>query len=229
MALGHRLSRRGLLAAPLLAAASAKRILVVAHRGHHTALPENSLAAYESAIRIGCGFIEVDCREDGAGRLVSAHDAPPGPDAPPLEEVMRLARGRIGVYFDWKKAPAEKVARLLRETSMLARTLVYAHPERLRELRALEPKARVLPEIMLPEWVDRQLEWFRPDTVAFSGKELLPESFDKAKRAGAKVLVDALGRNDRPDFWRLAIEAGAAGLQTDKPEELIAWLRSREA
>lgn len=215
--------------APWLASARSGRILVVAHRGHHTKFPENSLAAYESAVRIGCDFIEIDCREDAGGRLVSSHDAPPPASAPELAEVMRLARGRIGVYFDWKQAPAEKVARLLRETGMIGQTLVYAHPDRLRELLALEPKARVLPEIMLPEWVDRQLEWFHPDTVAFSGKELLPDSFAKATRAGAKVLVDALSRNDQPDFWRRAIEAGAAGLQTDRPEELIAWLRSHQA
>lgn len=224
MALGHRLSRRALFALAVLARGE-KRVLVVAHRGHHAKLPENSLAAYESAIRLGCDFIEVDCRPNSAGVLVSAHDAPAGTGAPPMVEVLRLARGRIGVYFDWKQGEASQVAALLRETGTLEQALVYAHPERLRALRAAEPRVRVLPELMAAEWVERQLEWFRPEMAAFSGKAPDPTILARARAAGVKVLVDALGRNDQPDFWRRAINAGAAGLQTDRPEELIAWLR----
>lgn len=206
-----------------------KRILVVAHRGHHTGLPENSLAAYESAIRLGCDFIEVDCRPNPAGLLVSAHDAPAGPQAPAMQDVLRLARGRIGVYFDWKQGEPSQVAALLRETSMLDQTLVYAHPERLRALRAIEPGALVLPELMAPEWVERQLEWFHPRMAAFSGKDLDAAVFARAQQAGVQVLVDALGRNDNPDFWQRAIQAGAAGLQTDRPAELLHWLRAQGA
>ena len=90
-----------------------------------------------------------------------------------------------------------------------------------------DEKVRVLPEMMAPEWVEKQLEWFHPETVAYSGKSLNSEVLARLRAAKVKVLVDALGRNDNAEFWQTALEAGATGLQTDRPEELITWLRAR--
>ena len=50
-------------------------VYVVAHRGAHEAIPENTLAAYRAAIELGCDFVEVDVRHSKEGRLVSIHDA----------------------------------------------------------------------------------------------------------------------------------------------------------
>lgn len=50
-------------------------VYVVAHRGAHEGIPENTLAAYRKAIELGCDFVEVDVRVTKDGRLVSIHDA----------------------------------------------------------------------------------------------------------------------------------------------------------
>lgn len=50
------------------------RLLVAAHRGHHTHLPENSLAALRSAARVGVDFVEIDVRHTADGALVLMHD-----------------------------------------------------------------------------------------------------------------------------------------------------------
>jgi glycerophosphoryl diester phosphodiesterase len=110
---------------------------------------------------------------------------------------------------------------------MLPHALVYAQPQRLLELRALAPSVRLLPEIMDPAQAARLLETFRPEFAAYSARSLHPEPFALARRAGVKVLADALGPNDQPAFWQAALDAGAAGLQTDRPAELLAWLRAR--
>lgn len=50
-------------------------IYVIAHRGAHDGIPENTLAAYEKAIELGCDFVEVDIRTTKDGKFVSVHNA----------------------------------------------------------------------------------------------------------------------------------------------------------
>jgi glycerophosphoryl diester phosphodiesterase len=50
-------------------------VYVVAHRGAHNGIPENSLAAYQKAIDLGCDFIEIDVRTTKDGRFVSIHNS----------------------------------------------------------------------------------------------------------------------------------------------------------
>jgi hypothetical protein len=48
---------------------------VIAHRGAHIGIPENSLAAIQKAIDLGCDFVEIDTRATKDGRIVSVHNA----------------------------------------------------------------------------------------------------------------------------------------------------------
>lgn len=50
-------------------------IYVIAHRGVHSGIPENSLAAIQKAIYLGCDFVEIDTRATKDGRIVSVHNA----------------------------------------------------------------------------------------------------------------------------------------------------------
>lgn len=52
-----------------------ERPLTIAHRGHSIALPENTRAAYEKAIELGCEMIECDVNITQDGVLVMMHDA----------------------------------------------------------------------------------------------------------------------------------------------------------
>ncbi|WP_181938046.1 MULTISPECIES: glycerophosphodiester phosphodiesterase family protein [unclassified Arenibacter] len=48
---------------------------VIAHRGEHNGIPENSLAAYRKAIDLGCDYIEIDVRTTKDRKFVSVHNA----------------------------------------------------------------------------------------------------------------------------------------------------------
>ncbi|MGN6352215.1 MAG: glycerophosphodiester phosphodiesterase family protein [Parafilimonas sp.] len=50
-------------------------LVVIAHRGSHLNVPENTLAAYENAIKEGVDYIETDLRTTKDGHLVIMHDA----------------------------------------------------------------------------------------------------------------------------------------------------------
>lgn len=48
---------------------------VIAHRGAHVGIPENSLPAIQKAIDLGCDFVEIDTRATKDGRIVSVHNS----------------------------------------------------------------------------------------------------------------------------------------------------------
>jgi glycerophosphoryl diester phosphodiesterase len=50
-------------------------VYVIAHRGAHQGIPENSMAAYQKAIDLGCDFVEIDVRTTKDGRFVSVHNS----------------------------------------------------------------------------------------------------------------------------------------------------------
>jgi glycerophosphoryl diester phosphodiesterase len=96
--------------------------LVVAHRGVWGEAPQNSLAAFEAAVALGCDGIELDVRRTADHQLVVVHDArvngrPVGGferdrlqtrmklgQAPLLDDALRLAAGRIAVDLELKEA-----------------------------------------------------------------------------------------------------------------------------
>jgi glycerophosphoryl diester phosphodiesterase len=53
---------------------SKHKFIIAAHRGDHVIYPENTLAAYEEAIRNEADYVEIDLRTTKDGELVSMHD-----------------------------------------------------------------------------------------------------------------------------------------------------------
>ncbi|MBS1949240.1 MAG: glycerophosphodiester phosphodiesterase family protein [Bacteroidetes bacterium] len=51
------------------------KFIIIAHRGDHIEVPENTLAAYENAIRHEADFVEIDLRTTKDSILVIMHDA----------------------------------------------------------------------------------------------------------------------------------------------------------
>jgi len=54
---------------------SKNKLVVIAHRGNHVNVPENSLASYEEAIKRGADYVEIDLRTSKDGMLMIHHDA----------------------------------------------------------------------------------------------------------------------------------------------------------
>ena len=83
--------------------------LVCAHRGDSAQLPDNSLAAFEAAIAVGADMIEADVRRLSDGALVLSHDPAPAGSAPVrLDDLVRLASGRIALDLELKEAGYEQ-------------------------------------------------------------------------------------------------------------------------
>ena len=102
---------------------------VIAHRGASAAWPENTLTAFEAAVRAGADMVELDVRLTADGALVVMHDADVARTTegrglvreltlaevralhvPTLREALDLLHGRAGVEIEIKDDPGEAAA-----------------------------------------------------------------------------------------------------------------------
>jgi glycerophosphoryl diester phosphodiesterase len=231
--------------------AADRRIAVIAHRGEHLSHPENTLEAFQGAINAGADFFELDVRTSVDGKLVLMHDATVdrmtgakgeiaqmsfdairkldvrGSQIPTFEEALSLARGKIGVYVDCKRiAPPDLVGAIV-QARMTANVVIYGSSGFLKQVRALYPELKVMPEAGSAAQLTKLLETLRPRVVAFDAKDFEDPVIDLARKASADIYVDRLGNADSESSWQNAIDRGATGIQTDHPAELVAYLKSK--
>jgi glycerophosphoryl diester phosphodiesterase len=226
------------------------RVAVIAHRGEHLHHPENTIAAYQAAIDAGADFIEVDVRTTSDGKLVIMHDATVdsqtsgkgavkemtfaqirtldvhGSKVPTFDEVLELAHGKIGVYVDSKQVSAGDMIAAVERYAMQDQIVVYGGYEYLRDVSRLRPKIKIMPESVSAAMCRKLIEEFHPKVIAFSAGDFKDEIIALAKNAQADIYVDRFGDADTPALWQDAIDRGATGIQTNKPAELVAYLRS---
>jgi glycerophosphoryl diester phosphodiesterase len=226
-------------------------VYVVAHRGAHNGIPENTLAAYETAIEMGVDIVEIDLRTTKDGHNVSIHNkdldsyvtngqhglvsemtldqleqldigsriAPQwsGERIPTFEEILKLCKGRVGIYLDLKDASVDKVVSMINKYGMARHVLWYADFDELDRVAELCPDCILMPdpgpERNLPEVLDR----FKPSVVASVWRYYSRSFAEKCHQAGAIVIVDESG----PACWKQALAWNTDGIQTNQPAQLI--------
>ncbi len=215
-------------------------VKVIAHRGEHREHPENTLPAYRAAIELGCDYIEVDVRTTADGALVAIHNDTLGrriedmtfaeirkldAGVPAFDDVLTLARNRIEVYVDAKRVTAPDLVAALRRRRMERHSVVYGGLPLLAAIAKLAPEIRVMPEAVSEAVLRESLATLRPRVIAFDARDFRDDVIRIARAAGAGIFVDRLGLDDNEDSWKDAIRRGATGIQTDRPADLLAFLR----
>jgi glycerophosphoryl diester phosphodiesterase len=201
-------------------------MLVIAHRGASSELPENTLPAFERAIELGADFIELDVHADAEGRLVVTHDAPKrGGSYPTLEEALDLCRGRIGLMVELK-APrryrrhriVERTVHLLTDADVL---LCFQHAA-LEEARALSPELRTCQHVGYGVSIRAARDAW---AAGFSDGRVTRRGLAAAHALGLVSLVYTV---NEPARMRELANAGAGGIFTDRPD-LALRLRSESS
>ncbi len=199
-----------LLTLPTLAADRAERIieawhdaredtvLVVAHRGAWREAPENSLAAIEASIAMGCDMVEIDVRQARDGGFVLMHDTTldrttetTGPvNARTTDELTALRlRDHEGSLTD-HRVPT------LREALETARGRVMLNLDKcgnyLPEVLALAEEVGVLDHIVVKSRVELPSE-------AFAAIDAIASTLDGDQRAAARAYMPILDfKTDSP-------------------------------
>lgn len=165
-------------------------------------------------------------RELDAGAKFGAQFA--GTKVPTFEEALHLAHGKIGVYVDCKDlSPADLVA-ALEKADMLDKVVIYGGAGFLKGVLDLKPSLKVMPEADNPARLEKMIADLKLHVAAFDAGDFKDEVIAVAKQANVEIYVDRLGPADNVDHWQDAISRGAAGIQTDKPAELVQYLREHE-
>jgi glycerophosphoryl diester phosphodiesterase len=233
------------------AIAQTRSVVAIAHRGEHLAHAENTIPAFEEAIRVGADFIEVDVRTSVDGKLVLSHDATVdrctngkgrvaemtfeqlealdagGAKIPSFDQVLDLARGKIGIYVDVKNASAADLVSHIDGHAMTDHVVIYCGANLCKQIVDLNRKLKVMPESASVEHVRMLIDLLHPKVIAFDAKDFTPPIIAIAKEAHAEIYVDRMGKTDAPEGWQSAIDAGADGIQTDRPGPLVEYLRAK--
>ncbi len=149
-----------------------------------------------------------------------------GTRVPTFEQALSLAHGRIGVYVDCKDlAPAGLVAALTK-ADMLDKVVIYGGAGFLKGVLALQPSLKVMPEADNTVTLEKLLAGLHPPVIAFDSGDFKDDVIAIAKQAHAGIYVDRLYGADDAEHWQDAIDRGATGIQTNKPAELVNYLRA---
>lgn len=231
-------------------------VYVVAHRGAHQGIPENTLAAYRKAIELGADFAEIDVRTTKDGALVSIHndtvdaytDQASGKVSDfTLEKLRALDIGsRVGPEWGKERIPTlDQILTLCKGRIGIYLDLKAAGPmEVLAVVRrhgmendvlwyAAPSRLRAVQEACPECWVmpDPGPERLLPAVI----ERFQPRVVASVWRFFSASFVETCHKADAivlvdesdPGCWEQALEWRADGIQTDHPAELIAFLRTR--
>jgi len=234
-------------------------IYVIAHRGAHQGIPENSIAAYQKAIDLGCDFVEIDVRTTKDGKFVSNHNSTidnyvegktgsvrnmtlaelksldigarygeewKNTRIPTFEEILQVCQGKIGIYLDLKDAPVPKLMEIIRKYNMendIVWYIPYQYILQTENVVGFFGNSYPMPDPQSEKNIKTAVGNLRTPLIATDMGELSQNFVNEAHKYGARIFVDEKeGTNAE---WAKIISWGTEGIQTDKPAELIEFLK----
>ena len=230
-------------------------VRVVAHRGGALlGPPENTLPAIQRAIEVGADLIEIDIRQTKDGHLVLMHDTRVDRTTkgkgmvseltleqirrleirsasaevirvPTLREALEAMRGQIDADLDFKEGDLKALAAVVRETQMVEASTFCSPHERCRELASIEPGIRLRPTADYPEQVPALIRDLRPALINLDWHAVTEEAVRSAHLGGCHAFVNCLETADTEFYARLAAEAGADYIQSDRPDRVVKLLK----
>lgn len=155
-----------------------------------------------------------------------------GVKIPTFDEALDFARGKIGIYVDVKQVSAKDLVDHIVAHGMADHVVIYSGRIS-KEIQQLNPRLKIMPEAGSVEVVKRIIIDLKPRVIAFGPSDWKPEVIRLAKDSGAELYVDRQGSDetgptDNPAGWQAAIDAGADGIQSDRPGELVRFLLEKK-
>ncbi len=150
---------------------------------------------------------------------------------PTFDEALDYARGKIRIYVDVKQVSAKELVNHISTHGMSDNVVIYSG--RLsKEIQQLDGKLKIMPEAVNLDTIQRVILELHPKVIAFGASDWKPAIIKAAKDSGAELYVDRQGSDqngptDNPAGWQAAIDAGADGIQTDRPGELVRFLKEK--
>lgn len=199
---------------------------IVGHRGAPREEPENTLASFTRAIRIGVDWIEFDLRKTKDDVLVVIHDdrvdrttngrgmvsdltfeeierldASGGQKVPSLQQVIDLARDKVKMDMEIKEEGIEAdVISAIERNNITDQCMISSFMlptiKNARELNSHIMTAAIMDKIPLDECIHRLASEIKADAVMLSIKIVSPTFLAELRRSGFKI---GIWNADTPD------------------------------
>ena len=235
-------------------------MVVIAHRGNHVSVPENTLAAYRQAIAAGADYVETDLRTTKDGQLVILHDATvkrmTGAEGavseltfeqieklvihsqnkadttayhiPRFEDVLKVCKGYINIYLDFKEADVAKTYALIKAAGMEKQVVVYLNKEeQYAQWKKVAPHMPLMASIPEEMNVVQRDSLLREKPVSVVDNAYHAEEVQALHEKKIAVWLDVESESEGPNEWDQALQLGVDGLQTDHPADLIQYLEQK--
>lgn len=233
------------------------KTVVIAHRGNHVDVPENTLASTREAISCGADYVEVDLRTTKDGHLVVLHDAKVDRTTngagrvsdmtlaevkelqvfnrnkkthkiPEFREVLALCKDKINIYLDFKEANVAETWKQIKAAGMEHQVVVYLNKEeQYKQWKDVAPEVPLMTSLPDDIKTTSQLSAFLSKIhiqVLDNVKD--PEILKAAHAQGISIWLDVQSPTEGPASWNEALRKGVQGLQTDKPGEMVGYIKS---
>jgi glycerophosphoryl diester phosphodiesterase len=151
-----------------------------------------------------------------------------GTKVPTFDEALDLAHGKIGVYVDTKNADPQQLVDTIVAHDMQDHVVIYGNPFFLYDVHKIRPGLKVMPESETDDICKLLIKNLHLQVLAYGAGDFKDDIIGCAKTANVEVYVDRMGTTDNPAGWQQAIDMGADGIQTDKPAELVEFLRAHK-
>jgi glycerophosphoryl diester phosphodiesterase len=147
---------------------------------------------------------------------------------PDFRSVLKLCKGHINIYLDFKDADVARTYRLIKAAGMEDHIAVYLNKKEQyglwKKVAPQIPLIASLPGAMTSEQGKDFLNHHAIKVVDNAYDQVAVELLHKKKIA---VWLDEEDKEEGPAVWAEALKAGADGLQTDEPEKLIQYLKGQ--
>ncbi len=142
---------------------------------------------------------------------------------PTLEEACKLlaehneeSRQKTYFYVDCKDINAQILIDALVKYNLLEGSVFYVNEQQIGQIRALAPKAKMLPGLSGPKDLDRMIDNYHPYALDINWEDISKELIDKAHAKGVKIFSDGFGGNQNVESYAKAIRAGIDVISTNK-------------
>ncbi|MEJ1239521.1 glycerophosphodiester phosphodiesterase family protein [Chryseolinea sp. T2] len=150
---------------------------------------------------------------------------------PLFAEVLKICKGKIGIYLDFKDGDIEKAWRLIQEFDMENRVVVYLNKEE--QLQGWRSHAPAVPLMAsLPDTVkniNSYLNFQKLVNVQIVDGDHSDYTADLVRginKNGQSIWVDVQEPDENEALWTKVLSLGVQGMQTDHPRELVRWRSS---
>jgi len=231
-------------------------IWVVAHRGAKNIAPENTIAAFEAAAKLGANYVELDVRTSKDGELILMHDATVnrttngkgtvrdltfagirtldagnGEKVPTFREALLWGKKRkVRIDIDHKDGSVEDIARVIHQTGMIGNVVIEGNRQNLKRFSELLPGVDTMPKVNSTADINEVCRLLKTSVVRLSTEQLVdPQAVHAVRACPARVSYTILGKTDNEEEMRRIVALGAELIETDHPEVLSKIRRQMKA